>query len=64
MLPFYKKRSFCKVTGRRRYSTDLPQGGLEIPCAVLFTAKDKRGIDNLENIITCQKDAHSMINYD
>ena len=22
----------CKVTGLRRYSSDLPQGGLEIPC--------------------------------
>jgi len=22
----------CKVTGRRRYSSDLPQGGLEVPC--------------------------------
>ena len=23
----------CRVTGSRRYSSDLPQGGLEIPCA-------------------------------
>ena len=22
----------CRVTGRQRYSSDLPQGGLEIPC--------------------------------
>lgn len=29
----------CTVTGRRRYSFDLPQGGLEIPCSVKFTAK-------------------------
>ena len=29
----------CTVTGRRRYSYDLPQGGLEIPCSVKFTAK-------------------------
>ena len=26
----------CRVTGRRRYSRDLPQGGLEIPCSLLF----------------------------
>ena len=26
----------CTVTGRRSYSADLPQGGLEIPCILLF----------------------------
>ena len=26
----------CKVTGARRYSADLPQGGLEIPCTLTF----------------------------
>ena len=26
----------CTVTGRRRYSADLHQGGLEIPCLLLF----------------------------
>ena len=29
----------CVVTGTRRYSVDLPQGGLEIPCKLIFTAK-------------------------
>ena len=24
----------CTVTGRRRHSRDLPQGGLEIPCVI------------------------------
>ena len=28
----------CRVTGRRRYSSDLPQGGLEIPCQLEFSA--------------------------
>ena len=28
----------CTVRGRRRRSTDLPQGGLEIPCCLLFTS--------------------------
>ena len=28
----------CSVTGRKRYSTDLTQGGLEIPCLLLFKA--------------------------
>ena len=31
----------CTVTGRQRYSVDLPQGGLEIPCFVVFAAKPK-----------------------
>ena len=26
----------CTVTGCRRYSADLPQGGLEVPCSLLF----------------------------
>ena len=31
----------CTVTGARRYSADLPQGGLEIPCLLLFKASPK-----------------------
>ena len=31
----------CTVTGGRRYSGDLPQGGLEIPCFLLFKHKPK-----------------------
>ena len=26
----------CRVTGHRRYSVDLPQGGVEIPCTLHF----------------------------
>ena len=26
----------CTVTGARKYSTDLPQGGLEVPCYLTF----------------------------
>jgi hypothetical protein len=26
----------CTVTGSRRYSKDLPQGGLEVPCKLEF----------------------------
>ena len=29
----------CIVNGLQRYSGDLPQGGLEIPCFLVFTAK-------------------------
>ncbi len=28
----------CIVTGTRRYSSDLEQGGLEIPCVLIFKA--------------------------
>ena len=28
----------CSVTGRRKYSDDLPQGGMEIPCMIIFKA--------------------------
>ena len=31
----------CLVTGVRRYSVDLPQGGLEVPCTLLLKAKPK-----------------------
>jgi len=32
---------YCKVTGERRYSIDLPQGRLEVPCKLLFAGKLK-----------------------
>ena len=31
----------CTVAGSRRYSQDLPQGGLEIPCDVKFEGKSR-----------------------
>ena len=31
----------CQVTGSRRYSDDLVQGGLEIPCALKFKGDAK-----------------------
>ena len=32
----------CRVTGPRRFSEDLPQGGLEIPCTMTFEGEAKR----------------------
>ena len=29
----------CVVIGSRRYSADLPQGGLEVPCKLIFNGK-------------------------
>ena len=31
----------CRITGSRRYSVDLPQGGLELPCTYTFSGEDK-----------------------
>ena len=31
----------CTVIGHRRYSSDLPQGGLEIPCTLILKAEPK-----------------------
>ena len=31
----------CQVNGNRRYSQDLPQGGLEVPCILTFCTSDK-----------------------
>lgn len=40
----------CIVSGSRRYSADLPQGGLEIPCNLKFKAKIK-AIQTLERCL-------------
>ena len=29
----------CVVIGGRQYSSDLPQGGLKIPCKLIFNGK-------------------------
>ena len=36
----------CKVIGRRRYSRDLPQGGLGIPCKLILLGKS----DDIKNV--------------
>ena len=41
----------CIVSGGRRYSADLPQGGLEIPCGLLFKAKVKE----IQKLRQCMK---------
>ena len=40
----------CTVTGSMRYSIDLPQGGLEIPCSLLFKANLKE-INKLKRLL-------------
>ena len=53
---------YCIVTGRRRYSSDLIQGGLEIPCDLLFTGTEEE-IKKLKLCVcaSCNKKQHSLI---
>ena len=38
----------CRVTGSKRYSADLPQGGLEIPAILTFTGDPTR-VEKIKN---------------
>ena len=40
----------CKITGTRRYSADLPQGGLEIPCQLRFEGNNK-DLDKAKSLV-------------
>ena len=44
----------CRVTVRRRYSAELPQGGLEIPCFLLFEGNAKE-IKKLAKLLLSDK---------
>ena len=44
----------CEVTGARQYSADLSQGGMEVPCKLIFTAPSKE-IDKLHKLL-CRAD--------
>ena len=48
----------CQITGRRHYSADLPQGGLEVPCRLQFEGSVKE-LDKLQRLLDsfCGKDA-------
>ena len=35
----------CHITNGRQYSIDFPQGGLEVPCKLIFSSKDKKLLD-------------------
>ena len=39
----------CEITGPRRYSSDLAQGGLEIPCTLLIE-RERREVMKLLNV--------------
>jgi len=41
----------CKVTGSRQHSVDLPQGGLEIPCELIFSASSKKLLSKVQKLL-------------
>ena len=41
----------CIVTGPRQYSTDLPQGGLEIPCSYIFRTNNQAESDKTRKLL-------------
>ena len=40
----------CTITGGRQHSFDLPQGGLEIPCELMFKG-DKKSVDKVKQLL-------------
>ena len=50
----------CQITGNRRYSVDLPQGGLEVPCNLTFVGLD-RDIGKVVQLITAAPTESSNI---
>lgn len=41
----------CKVTGRRRRSLDLIQGGLEVPCQLYFVSEEAKEISKIIKLL-------------
>ena len=40
----------CIITAARRYSYDLPQGGMEIPCQLKFSTDDAKSLQKIKKI--------------
>ena len=40
----------CEIIGRYRYSRDLPQGGMDVPCRLHFSGQ-KNEVYKIENFI-------------
>ena len=41
----------CQITGGRRYSHDLPQGGLELPCHLTFSASSAKQLPKVQLLL-------------
>ena len=53
-------RILCTVQASRRYSADLPQGGLEAPCSLRFSGADKI-VTKLRRLLALHKDNMSLL---
>ena len=40
----------CIILGHRQYSSDLEQGGLDVPCMLQLQADNQTTVDKLTNI--------------
>ena len=45
----------CRITGTRRYSVDLPQGGMEVPCILIFKSQSIKECNKTEQLIKSAK---------
>ena len=45
-------RITCVISGSRRYSSDLIQGGMKIPCMLIFSGKDKCEIQKIRKLLS------------
>ena len=41
----------CVINGPRQYSSDLPQGGLELPCKLLFSAPSLLESNKIKSLV-------------
>ena len=44
----YARKIRCEIIGSKRYSSDLEQGGLEIPAKVIFQSSNGRVIEEMK----------------
>lgn len=51
----------CRITGTRRYSADLPQGGMEIPCILIFKSQSIKECSKTEHLIKSAKNISSEV---
>ena len=57
----------CEITGERRYSQGIPQGGLEIPCCLIFEGSKKyvemsqKKLEKVQNMKAKEREAKETV---
>ena len=51
----------CRVSGSRRYSADLPQGGLEVPCVLTFQTSNAKDVEKAKKLINQESMSFSTL---